>query len=98
MQTEKGPTADQLGRYIVLGAFFGMVAVGQALWFDIYSIASTLKTADNHLAVTLTLGGAMIGGGLIGATIGIVRDREHRKRATLRDEKAPAHPVATDQS
>lgn len=68
-------TADQIGRYALLGAFVGMVLIGQVLWFDVSAIGSMLKAADNTLLLNLFLGGAMLKGALLGAAIGTARLR-----------------------
>ncbi len=66
---------DEVSIFMTIGGFVGMVAVGQVLWLDLFSLGSMLKTSENHLVVSLVLGGAMIAGAVTGATIGLFRVR-----------------------
>lgn len=86
-------TIDQIGRYALVGAFTGMVIVGQVLWFDVSSIGSMLKAADNTLFANLFLGGAMLKGALLGAVIGTVRLRS-RQGLSVKHDIAPAAVLA----
>jgi hypothetical protein len=79
------PTVDQIGRHALLGAFVGMVLVGQVLWFDVSAIGSMLKAADNTLLVNLFIGGAMLKGALLGAALGTVRLRSPHELSVKRD-------------
>ena len=87
------PTVDQIGRHALLGAFVGMVLVGQVLWFDVSAIGSMLKAADNTLLVNLFLGGAMLKGALLGAALGTVRLRSLHELPVQRDV-APTAVIA----
>ncbi len=82
-------TVDQIGRYALLGAFIGMVIVGQVLWFDVSAIGSMLKAADNTLLASLFLGGAMLKGALLGAALGTVR-LGSRHEQSVKHDIAPA--------
>ncbi|MFZ0256848.1 MAG: hypothetical protein WAN46_14670, partial [Gammaproteobacteria bacterium] len=79
MQAADFSTIDQIGRYALVGAFVGMVVVGQVLWFDVSAIGSMLKAADNTLLANLFLGGAMLKGAVLGGAIGTLRLRSRQE-------------------
>lgn len=96
MHTTDVSTIDQIGRYALLGAFVGMVIVGQVLWFDVSAIGSMLKAADNALLINLFLGGAMLKGALLGAALGTAR-LQTRHELSVKHDVAPA-AVITNQA
>jgi hypothetical protein len=81
-------------KYSIAGSFAGMVGVGAVLWFDLSSIGTMFKTADNSLLANLFLSGAMLKSAVIGAAMGTAMPSLRREPAVARST-LPYHREAS---
>lgn len=68
----------------IAGSFAGMVGIGAVLWFDVSSIGTMFKTADNSMLANLFLSGAMLKGAVLGAVVGTAMPSLSREPALAR--------------
>ncbi|MCU0893696.1 MAG: hypothetical protein MUD06_05120 [Rhodospirillales bacterium] len=83
-------------KYSIAGSFAGMVVIGGVLWFDISSIGTMFKTAENALLANLFLSGAMLKGAVFGAAIGMAMPSLRREPALARPRLSYRRAAAAD--
>lgn len=83
MNEQEARLANQVFKYALAGSFLGMATVGAVLWFDVSSIGSMFKTADNVLLANIFLSGAMLKGAVLGAAVGTAMLRLKPRPALL---------------